>query len=544
MTGTTDRGILAMKTYLAVACIAGVAAALIVPAAGLADDKSDDKSPESVLASKGLVRQGKVYLLPRVEQELASLGVENMKLEMSKMRTALEIRAMERTGSPFDGSPGSGPGGPPPMNPGYPPPDMEPPPPPPPTFLGRGGIGVIDPRQRQAANELAQQKLNAMIERKAGLERLEQGERRAANHAQFVRLIGQYDQIAADPQVKAALRQLNKGRDPKFAVGPAPMYESRIITATLDALGEKGLRINKGHSNFSPLNTFSTVNDEDLAKAVSDAREARTRFQGLEKAAARSEAKLADLIHRKPRETSSGAEPTAQIKAAADEPLHQLAEAAVARARFVKAVRDLPPHVEAALRRRSEVVADPDVKEALSDLDRHRLPRMKHRIVAGLRFDESVKSLAAFAASVESKTIRLEPDRDRLLVEAMLNDGARRKMVVDPKVTLVRLSARAAAEVKVKLEDTLPIDVATDDSRTFRARRTTLKSLRVGDFTAHDVVCVVMPESFGDAPSILGASFLDHFVADLDSSAGTLTLTHVNTQAPAKVTSTPGGPGS
>jgi hypothetical protein len=49
----------------------------------------------------------------------------------------------------------------------------------------------------------------------------------------------------------------------------------------------------------------------------------------------------------------------------------------------------------------------------------------------------------------------------------------------------------------------------------------------VGESVAHDVACLVMPETYGDAPSILGGTFLDHFVIDLDSAGGKLSLTQV-----------------
>ena len=55
----------------------------------------------------------------------------------------------------------------------------------------------------------------------------------------------------------------------------------------------------------------------------------------------------------------------------------------------------------------------------------------------------------------------------------------------------------------------------------------TLKSVRVGRFTVNNVSCIMLQEGLSDPPTILGTSFLSHFVVKLSQSAGELHLRDV-----------------
>jgi clan AA aspartic protease (TIGR02281 family) len=135
------------------------------------------------------------------------------------------------------------------------------------------------------------------------------------------------------------------------------------------------------------------------------------------------------------------------------------------------------------------------------------------------------------------KTIRTEPipvdaDRTLLWVDATLNGKPGLPMLVDPGAEDIRLSSRVAAEIGVAPPEPAgdpPADVtvALAGGRTVRARRARLESVQVGPFTATGVDCVVLPGDYGEAPSLLGASFLDRFAARIDAGAGTLALTQV-----------------
>ena len=88
------------------------------------------------------------------------------------------------------------------------------------------------------------------------------------------------------------------------------------------------------------------------------------------------------------------------------------------------------------------------------------------------------------------------------------------------------------------------VSVTMPDGQVSRARRATLKSVQVANFTAHDVTCLVLLDGY-DAPPVLGASFLDNYLVKIDTDANTLTLTRVDVppRAPARPVPSPRGPG-
>jgi predicted aspartyl protease len=532
----------------------GAALAGIVALAGVGRGTAtgaDDEAAEAVLARKGLVRSGNVYLLPKVDEAFHRLGLENMKLEFARRRNELELRALGEMNRALDESrrgPGRGPGlggDVPPM----PPPDggfpgMPPPPPggPMPPMGGpgfgpggrRGGPdrgGRDDERQRELMDELAKLDDDELVARliagKAGIERLDVRDRREVSAYLFGRLLDRYNRVAADAEVKAALKELNEGRSQRLAVGPPAAYETRIVMQAAETLREKSLRINKGAA------TFSLTLDDDLVAGVKELDQAWKKLGELEKAEARAEAKLEDLVRQRketPRQAGQRkAIDAAILKAKAEGNGPRLAEIAAQRARFLKLLRDVRKTAEEAERRRETVLTDPQVKEALAVLDRYRVPRQKHRVVLGKKLDGPRKRLAALEDAVESSFVPLDADRGMFWVAAAVDDSPNNlNMIVDPKEPFVRLSARTAAAVGLRLGDAVEVDVRGRDGRTVRARRVTLGTLRVGPSRARGVACLVLPEAVGDPPPVLGASFLDHFVAEVDSAAGRLNLARVD----------------
>jgi len=117
-----------------------------------------------------------------------------------------------------------------------------------------------------------------------------------------------------------------------------------------------------------------------------------------------------------------------------------------------------------------------------------------------------------------------------LWVAATVNGVQGLKLVLDPSVETVRVAERFAVSVGlVSAQEETPVivSVTMPDGQAIRARRATLKSVQVADFTAHDVACLVLLDGF-DAPPVLGASFLDNYVVNIDADANKLTLTQVN----------------
>jgi clan AA aspartic protease (TIGR02281 family) len=150
----------------------------------------------------------------------------------------------------------------------------------------------------------------------------------------------------------------------------------------------------------------------------------------------------------------------------------------------------------------------------------------------------SVRSyLGKVEKTITTKEVALEPDKAVNWVEAILDGKPKKKckMVLDPDVDVVRMSADSATALGIKLPDEGTIeDVAMTDGQKLPARRMTLKSVQVGPFAAENVECLVILKG-SEAPPLLGASFLGRFTYRIDPEAEKLTLTRVELKQPSKL---------
>jgi hypothetical protein len=475
-----------------------------------AETPPDVRSAEAVLAGKGLVRSGKCFLLPKVDEAIQQLGLENMKLEMSKARIGLQVAELEGMNQALEdrrraalanaGNPmttggvtsiGGIPGG---FGPPTPPSGGGPPGPGGRGFGSPGGFADGGSTSASSSSPLIQTFLNIsneeMVNRmradRARLERMDLHERQTVNAYVCSRLLKQYDTVAADPEVKSAIKVLNRVPGAKLAVGPPQAYEHRMVVQAAETLRDKGLKANRGQLTFYP------AAEDDVGRAAVEVE--RARLQLLD--------------------STRGAPP---------------AELATRRRNYVNLVRDLRRRADDAQQRRVALSADPEVREALDDLDRFRRPREKHKL-AERKLDDALRRLTLAEKDMVDREVALEPDRDALWVEATLGDSKGLRMVIDPEEPLVRLSSKAAIEAGLKLDDAPSFEVVGHDGRKIPARRARIGSITVGGLVARDVPCILLPESSGNPPSILGASFLDQFVATIDTAAGKLTLVQMNTR--------------
>ncbi len=152
----------------------------------------------------------------------------------------------------------------------------------------------------------------------------------------------------------------------------------------------------------------------------------------------------------------------------------------------------------------------------------------------------------------------MEPNRSsgRQSAKTAAQNGA---WAVDPLVRFLNEATRPGILIVADhtlpdhLADELGVQPALDvpsvslglgDGRTARARVARIPSLRVGSIADEGVACLVLPPGSGDGPPVLGATFLNRVVAELDGESGTLTLTRVSpppTATPDKPASKPKG---
>lgn len=242
-----------------------LAAALVLGAVAgrpaVADDPPGGRSPEQVLKAAGLTRQGDSYLLAG-ELEAADLvkdhgqraaqlwadwqreaaAMQRLQLDQARAAMQRQLSQLQRRGR------GRG-------HRGYR------------GYQGRSRSTVNPGLRRDEAQQRSQlQKLNrdATAEQKKML----QDEQ---SYQQLVRSTMQgYEELAARPEIRDALRALNRGRHPKVALGPAAAYRDRVEQAMLADLAGKGLR-SRDDGPFQPVEAqkyFREVYDANAAYAA------------------------------------------------------------------------------------------------------------------------------------------------------------------------------------------------------------------------------------------------------------------------------------
>ncbi|AGA27142.1 retroviral-like aspartic protease family protein [Singulisphaera acidiphila] len=350
-----------------------------------------------------------------------------------------------------------------------------------------------------------------------------------------------YDDLANDRQVIAALADLNRDADLKFALGPVENYRANVSKMLSGLLQSKDLHASsKGKKlvvgldqNVNSL-AFQTTTFEDrlgsaLSKQKDQQREDESRPKKREELAA-SVQRLEDQVANATQATRK-AQLSAQLAGAraelanlqrdeveGEEVRKKLAEnVATNRDGYVQNVIALRKAVDLSQEKHDQLETDPTVKKAKSRLKATVVPLPKGAL-------DILKKAEKLIQTVE---IPVEADKTAFQVDAILN-GQSQKLVVDPTIDVIRLSKAIAAELEIELSEDAPeFDLVMEDGRTLRAKRTTIKSLAVGPFLTPDVECLVVLNDY-DAPPVLGANFLNQFSYKFDPTAGKLTLTQVN----------------
>ena len=150
-------------------------------------------------------------------------------------------------------------------------------------------------------------------------------------------------------------------------------------------------------------------------------------------------------------------------------------------------------------------------------------------------FSSSVAELKKWQSAVESEAIPLTENHGIHMVDAMLN-GEHFVLGFDTGASAITLPAEVAEKLSmIPGEQDPTVQMQLADGNLIEGKQMTLKSVRVGRFTLSDVSCIVLQKGLHDAPSILGGSFLNHFIVKLDPGAKELHLTQLKEETPAKL---------
>ena len=197
---------------------------------------------------------------------------------------------------------------------------------------------------------------------------------------------------------------------------------------------------------------------------------------------------------------------------------------------YMTLVIALAQKMETTAKKYEALAADPRIKEALASINAG--PR-KVKLGPSATFLEEMPRWIKQRASIDSAVIKLDIEHGVPQVEVAINGKHKQMMVVDSGASVVLLTAEVAQQIGLTASpnDTiLKMIVANGDK--VDARLTHLDSIRLAQFTAENVECVVLPSSVKGAACLLGGTFLRHFVYKMDLASGTLQMSQVRDPQP------------
>jgi clan AA aspartic protease (TIGR02281 family) len=501
-------------------------------------------------------------------ETLSRLRLQHQEV-MKKLRSLENGRrpnSKESSRPPF---PDDGRRGPDPMPP---PPDSGPfqpgsgPPPPPPDGMNDFGPGPRDDFLRQlhlgdsrrrytilnaeraalaadiAYKQVCSDDLARRLERELG--EIEQHRLEAVALDQHIR--ARYDELANDLRVKQAVVSLNESNDRKISLGPLKDYSKDLaepagaLAAARQGLLKRLAQVElKGMSRLTGLVGVTEMLVQEMGYSTG-------RMQTLEREAvsrrhllgehAKQQAILAESLSHAT-DSSVRNQVATQLKAKESRADALRAEWAQLRESLVELIGLFASQREDYLRivkALKEAIDQADKVRGNSTNDAASQKAARGRSGGEPDSDQVASTepfrirLREFQKMIHSEAVPIDADKTIHWIDATLNGKSRKRMMVDLGINEIRLSTRQATEVGAQIAPgDQAIDIATVDGRNIRARSGRLESVQVGPFTHHDVDCVVLPESAGDFPSVLGSRFFDQFSTKIDADAKAIVLTQV-----------------
>jgi hypothetical protein len=190
---------------------------------------------------------------------------------------------------------------------------------------------------------------------------------------------------------------------------------------------------------------------------------------------------------------------------------------------YLRIVKALADAIDEADKARRTVTNDAQTKKSIGG--RSGGDRGSSQVVSTEPFKSKLRE---FEKTIHAEKIPIDADKTIDWVDAALNGKSRNQMIVDLGVNEIRLSARLASAIGARpIPGEQAVDIATIDGRIIHARLTRLETVQVGPLTHHDVDCVVLPDSVGDFPPVLGSGFFNQFSTTIDADLGAIVLTQV-----------------
>jgi clan AA aspartic protease (TIGR02281 family) len=127
-------------------------------------------------------------------------------------------------------------------------------------------------------------------------------------------------------------------------------------------------------------------------------------------------------------------------------------------------------------------------------------------------FQAGLKRIADLEKTVVSEKIPLRREGNSLFATVVVNGDHVVDMVVDTGASSLVLPYRTAMECGAKIDSTaMPVQMIVASGAKFKSKLVTLDSVKVGQFSAQKVECIVLPPEATNAPILLGMTFLGRF---------------------------------
>lgn len=212
--------------------------------------------------------------------------------------------------------------------------------------------------------------------------------------------------------------------------------------------------------------------------------------------------------------------------------------AAKARDDYMKVLLDLRNRINAYQEKYADLAADAKITEAIEAYNKaHDKP---YKLGPSTSLASNDKKLKKFEEIVLADAIDIKRGDGSLWeISVVFNGNKPQTLELDTGASVIALSyeaAKAAGLTPSPSDPTIVMQLA--DGREVEAKKVIANSVRVGKFTVEKVECAVLGPEYKHAGSMLGLSFLQHFVFKLDTEKSKLVMTKIETSpapaAPAK----------
>jgi clan AA aspartic protease (TIGR02281 family) len=181
-----------------------------------------------------------------------------------------------------------------------------------------------------------------------------------------------------------------------------------------------------------------------------------------------------------------------------------------AREKYVQQISKIRAEADRVSARYVELEKDEEAQSALKEWNAAAKSSLEIR--PSRLFQAGLKRIADLEKTVISEKIPLRREGNSYYATVVVNGDHVVDMVVDTGANSLVLPYKTAMECGVKIDaSAMPIKMKVASGTVSKASLVTLDSVKVGQFTAKKVECVVLPPEATNAPILLGMTFLGHF---------------------------------